>query len=83
MKPSPVPGRMTADWDEPMFDDRAFALRLRGAVEAVGGVREVARRSRASPSTVSRAAQGWPQLSHENWLRLTAWLATHERKEAA
>jgi hypothetical protein len=70
------------DWAEPLFDDLAFAKRLRPAVDAAGGVRAVAAASGASPSTVSRACQGWPQLSHENYLRLTNWLATRERKAA-
>jgi transposase-like protein len=74
---------VSEDWAEPLFDDLAFSRSLRLAVERAGGVREVARQAGVSPSTVSRAAQGWPQLSHENWLRLTAWLETPERKEAA
>lgn len=57
----------------PRFDDRAFAEALRPAVTRFG-VREVARLADVSPSTVSRAAQGWPQLSHENFLRLSTWL---------
>lgn len=67
-------------WD-PKFDDRAFAEALRPAVDAAGGVREVARQASVSPATVSRAAQGWPQLSHENYLRLSAWL--EGRRDAA
>lgn len=59
----------------PLFDATAFARRLAPAVTAAGGVRAAAAAAGVSPATVSRACQGWPQLSVENHLRLEAWLA--------
>lgn len=61
----------------PLFDDRQFAKDLQPVVQELG-MREAARIAGVSPSTISRAAAGWPQLSHENYLRLTKLLAARE-----
>lgn len=61
-----------------MFDAGVFARRLAAAVARAGGVRQAAAAAGVSPATVSRACQGWPTLSHENYLRLSEWLALKE-----
>ena len=70
----------------PAFDAAAFGGRLQAAAEARGlGVRDIARATSCSPATVSRALRGWPDLSHENYLRLAQWLdaqAADERTAA-
>lgn len=61
--------------DPQLFDSAAFARRLRALLAATGlGVRQAAAQAGVSPSAMSRAASGWPQLSHENVLRLEAWM---------
>ena len=70
----------------PIFDAGGFGARLQAAADARGlGVREIARATSCSPATVSRALRGWPDLSHENYLRLAHWLdadGEHERTAA-
>lgn len=65
---------MIAFANPPRFDSVAFARRLAPAVQAAGGVRAAAAVSGVDAATISRACNVWPTLSHENWLRLTAWL---------
>lgn len=67
----------------PVFDFYAFARRLGPAVQAAGGMRAVAAVLDISPATVSRACRGWADLSHENYLRLSEWLAAQPEEIAA
>lgn len=66
----------------PLFDPYAFAVKVRAAVQRAGGVRAAERASGISGATISRASHGWPTLSHENYLRLEAWMAEQERVAA-
>lgn len=68
--PAPVTG--------PLFDPYAFAVRVRAAVQRAGGVRAAEQASGISIATLSRVSRGWAQLSHENYLRLEAWMAGQE-----
>lgn len=67
----------------PVFDAWAFAARLKPAVAAAGGGRALAREIDVSHVTISRACRGWPELSHENYLRLSAWLDGRNEEIAA
>lgn len=62
----------------PLFDASAFAGRLMPVVQRVGGVRPASRSSGVDAATLSRACRGWPTLSHENYLRLSAWMQTQQ-----
>ncbi len=75
---------MTAADTAPRFDAAAFAKRLRARMDATGlGVRQAAAQAGVSPSAMSRAASGWPQLSHENVLRLEAWMQADARDQSS
>jgi len=67
----------------PMFDAAAFARDLSAAVARAGGMRRAAVASGVSAPTISRACAAWPTLSHENHLRLTAWMARQQEGVAA
>lgn len=62
----------------PAFDAYAFARQLAPAVGAAGGVRAVAAALDISAATVSRACRGWAELSHENFIRLSEWMARQQ-----
>lgn len=62
----------------PLFDAAAFGNRVAQAVAAVGGGRKAAPLAGVSTATLSRACNGWPNLSHEAVLRLEAWMATEQ-----
>lgn len=69
---------------ERAFDAEAFARRLREAQEARDlTVRAIAVEAGCGAATVQRALRGWPDLSHENYLRLTHWLDAHQERTAA
>lgn len=65
----------------PKFDAYDFAGRLS---EKLAGrpLRTVAEEAGVSYVTLSRAAKGWPELSHENFLRLSEWLGDRVRQAA-
>ncbi|PZQ63383.1 MAG: hypothetical protein DI570_09325 [Phenylobacterium zucineum] len=67
----------------PLFDATAFARRLSAAVDVAGGQRATARAAGVSAATVNRACKGWPDLSHENVLRLEAWMDGQHQEQAA
>lgn len=62
----------------PMFDAYAFALEVKAAVDRAGGMRAAERASGIPVTTFSRVCNGWTALSHENYLRLTAWLQSQK-----
>jgi plasmid maintenance system antidote protein VapI len=68
----------------PLYDAADFGRRLSERMAANRqSQRQAAQVIGVSYSTLSRAVNGWPDLSHENWLRLSAWLdAGQERKRA-
>lgn len=68
---------------DPLFDAPAFARDLSVAVARAGGMRRVAEASGVSTATISRACAGWSALSHESYLRLTAWMARQQEGVAA
>lgn len=66
------------------FDAEAFAARLRQAQEDRGAtVRAIAEAAGVGGATVHRALRGWPDLSHENYLRLAHWLDAQQERTAA
>lgn len=67
----------------PLFDAQAFARDLSAAVERAGGMRRAAADCGVSAPTISRACAGWTSLSHESYLRLTAWMARQQEGVAA
>jgi hypothetical protein len=67
---------------ERLFDERAFAQRLQAAIASFPSMRQAAAAADISHVTMSRAANGWPDLSHENYLRLASWLGQFERASA-
>lgn len=73
----------------PSWDPAALASELRKALGEPGrqaiSLRGAAAQAGVSPATFSRAAtgQGWPELSHTNWLKLRAWLDRRGEKAAA
>ncbi|WP_332772970.1 helix-turn-helix domain-containing protein [Phenylobacterium sp.] len=59
-----------------LFDAEDFADRVAGAIQARGlTLRQVADESGVSPASLSRIQGGWLDVSHENVLRLEAWMA--------
>ncbi|MBI1684429.1 hypothetical protein [Caulobacter hibisci] len=71
---------------KPLFDAVAFAqaLRQRLADRAdLPGYRDAAAEAGVSAATFSRAANADATLSHENFLRLSAWLAAASGGKAA
>lgn len=74
---------MTDPLTGPLFDAYAFAVRLKAAVQRVGGMREAERLSGIPVTTFSRVCAVWPALSHENYLRLEQWMAGLEQEQAA
>jgi hypothetical protein len=67
----------------PLFDAYAFARRLKPAVQTAGGARALEPLVEVSHVTISRACRGWAELSHENYLRLSAWLDAQREEIAA
>ena len=65
-----------------LFDERAFALRLQARIATFPSMRQAAADADISHVTMSRAANGWPDLSHENYLRLAAWLGQFDQAQA-
>lgn len=61
-----------------LFDSQAFARRLRAAMDERPDVtwRDLVAQARVSKATISRALNAEPNLSHENVLRLQAWIET-------
>jgi hypothetical protein len=66
----------------PLFDAYAFALKVKAAVERAGGMRAAARVSGIPLATFSRAVNRTVPISHENYLRLEAWMEHQERAAA-
>lgn len=67
----------------PGFDAQAFAERLAPAIAARAiTTRALGGEIGLSPSTISRACRGWPDLSHAAFLKLSAWLGAEEGKKA-
>jgi hypothetical protein len=58
-----------------LFDADAFALQFLGALTSRGvSLREASAQAGVSYSTLSRVQSGWPDLSHENFLKLSVWM---------
>jgi hypothetical protein len=61
--------------DFPLFDSVAFARRLRAGVDRRGVADACcAEEAGVDRATFARATNASGALSHENWLRLAAWL---------
>lgn len=67
-----------------LFDAGAFGRRLaeRRAANAQS-LRQAADAAGVSVATFTRVEGGWDHLSHENYLRLEAWLAAGQARSAA
>lgn len=70
---------------EPLFDARALARRLGAAIDARPGLsaRAAAAEAGVASPSLHRALRGWPDLSHENFLRLERWLAAQQGAQEA
>lgn len=66
----------------PMFDAGALAAEILQAETRFSSMRAAARDAQVDSATFSRARRGWPTLSHENWLRLRAWLDSRKDQAA-
>lgn len=67
----------------PMFDAFAFAVQVKAAVDRVGGMRAAERATGIPLATFSRVINRTVPVSHENFLRLTAWMAALDERAAA
>lgn len=67
----------------PLFDCLALAAEIHAASARFASMRQAAAAAGVDPATFSRARRGWPTLSHENWLRLRAWLDSLHQEQAA
>jgi hypothetical protein len=56
------------------WDHLEFAMRIRLRLVDYPNLRAAAAEAGVSPTTLSRAANGWPELSHENFVRLETWM---------
>ncbi len=67
-----------------LFDAEAFAEAFQAALTSRGlSLREASALTGVSYPTLSRVKAGWPDLSHENYLKLTAWMAREAQMAAA
>lgn len=72
---------MTAP-DFTLFNAADFARRLKIQL-GDRPARQVALAAGVSPATMSRVLSGWPELSHENWLRLERWMQLDQQERTA
>lgn len=70
---------------EPMFDSLGFARELRAVMVELTPLtyRDAAAQAGVSGATFTRATKGEPNLSHETYLRLSAWMAEKRQRKAA
>lgn len=61
-----------------LFDERALAQAVAARVGDFPSQREAAMSAGVAPTTLSRVLNGWADLSHENYLRIEAWLGEQE-----
>jgi len=71
---------------ERLFDHQALANDLAQAMADrpdLSGQRAVAAEAEVSTATITRALRGYPDLGHENALRLRAWIDKQGKKARA